>query len=202
MTKRAAQNRAAQVSRNFFILPIRGPLSKTATERGVMGMGMGMATEQAGDARILLTAGAIQRAFRQRKEGYIKRLEQQVKEYGEMEQNHNSLKAEIFDLRNYIVVLQEKILDLKGECPPPPATVHLNNPAPSGSSYPPPPATDGSAGNLAQVAQAVFDSDPSYSNKQFRVEAQADDGKAADAIARQLQGDRPIQPEGLPVASM
>ncbi|KAL3955542.1 hypothetical protein ACCO45_011105 [Purpureocillium lilacinum] len=42
---------------------------------------------------------AAQRAFRQRKEGYIKKLEQQVREYGEMEQTFKAMQTENYALR-------------------------------------------------------------------------------------------------------
>lgn len=42
---------------------------------------------------------AAQRAFRQRKEGYIKKLEEQVKEFQNMEHNYKALQNENYQLR-------------------------------------------------------------------------------------------------------
>lgn len=97
-SKRAAQNRAAQVSQ----LP-------TAASRST---------------RRKLTF--FQRAFRQRKEGYIKKLEEQVKEFGTMEQNYRSLQNENYQLREYILNLQSRLLENQSDIPPPPLHVNLS----------------------------------------------------------------------------
>ncbi|KAL1892217.1 hypothetical protein Sste5346_007173 [Sporothrix stenoceras] len=71
---------------------------------------------------------AAQRAFRQRKEGYIKKLEQQVQEYGEMEQQFKITQTENYALREYIIHLQSRLLDAKAELPQPPANLNLSAP--------------------------------------------------------------------------
>jgi hypothetical protein len=68
-------------------------------------------------------ANNSQRAFRQRKEGYIKKLEEQVKEFQTMEQNFRGLQNENYQLREYILNLQSRLLENKTE--PPPAPSHL-----------------------------------------------------------------------------
>ncbi|EPE02534.1 transmembrane protein [Ophiostoma piceae UAMH 11346] len=70
---------------------------------------------------------AAQRAFRQRKEGYIKKLEQQVQEFGEMENQFKNLQSENFTLREYVIHLQSKIIDLKADMPQPPPTLNLSS---------------------------------------------------------------------------
>lgn len=122
---------------------------------------------------------AAQRAFRQRKEHYIKKLEQQVREYGEMEHNYKALQSDNYALREYILQLQSRLMDLQVELPQPPPNLAINPPptatsasrnthhpvqapAPVAAAPPPPqvaapdpgPST-ASAGTLADVAAAV-----------------------------------------------
>jgi hypothetical protein len=66
-----------------------------------------------------------QRAFRQRKEGYIKKLEEQVKDFQTMEQNFRALQNENYQLREYILNLQSRLLENQTELPPPPSHIHL-----------------------------------------------------------------------------
>ncbi|TKA49305.1 hypothetical protein B0A55_13140 [Friedmanniomyces simplex] len=73
---------------------------------------------------------AAQRAFRQRKEGYIKKLEEQVKEFQNTEQNYRTLQSENFQLREYILNLQSRLLESSSDIPPAPAHIEL----PSSSS--------------------------------------------------------------------
>ncbi|PNS17172.1 hypothetical protein CAC42_7226 [Sphaceloma murrayae] len=72
---------------------------------------------------------AAQRAFRQRKEAYISKLEKQVKDYGVMEEDFKALQHENYQLREYILALQTRILDSANELPPPPPRIHLVHPA-------------------------------------------------------------------------
>jgi hypothetical protein len=64
-----------------------------------------------------------QRAFRQRKEGYIKKLEEQVRDYEMLNNNFKAVQAENYQLRDYIINLQSRLLESQGECPPPPSNV-------------------------------------------------------------------------------
>ena len=82
-----------------------------------------------------------QRAFRQRKEGYIKKLEEQVKEFQTMEQNFRALQNENYQLREYILNLQSRLLENQSDFPPAPSHINL----PSGSHPAPSTATDSSA---------------------------------------------------------
>ncbi|EHY59367.1 hypothetical protein HRR83_001359 [Exophiala dermatitidis] len=66
---------------------------------------------------------AAQRAFRQRKEGYIKKLEEQVRDYQALSENFKAVQAENYQLRDYIINLQSRLLESQGEVPPPPSTV-------------------------------------------------------------------------------
>ncbi|ESU16464.1 hypothetical protein FGSG_09832 [Fusarium graminearum PH-1] len=113
---------------------------------------------------------AAQRAFRQRKEGYIKKLEQQVREYMDMEQSFKSLQSDNHALRDYIVHLQSQLFDATGEYPPPPHNVDIAQPtqqppapaptpapapAPAPAPVPAPIASAPTEPALEAVAQAV-----------------------------------------------
>ncbi|TDZ29655.1 putative transcription factor kapC, partial [Colletotrichum spinosum] len=84
---------------------------------------------------------AAQRAFRQRKEGYIKKLELQNKEYEEMEQSYKAMQSENYALREYVIHLQSRLLEAQGEIPQPPPNVNLQHqqaaPPPASVSAPP-----------------------------------------------------------------
>jgi hypothetical protein len=82
-SKRAAQNRAAQVRLSFHSQSL--PPSHILTSR--------------------------QRAFRQRKERYITELEEKVKQFETMETDFRSLQDENHQLREYILSLQSQLLE-------------------------------------------------------------------------------------------
>ncbi|CAZ86559.1 unnamed protein product [Tuber melanosporum] len=65
---------------------------------------------------------AAQRAFRQRKEGYIKKLEEQVRDFNQMQESYKQIQAENYQLRDYIINLQSRLIEHQGEeaVPPPP----------------------------------------------------------------------------------
>jgi len=71
---------------------------------------------------------AAQRAFRQRKEAYIDKLEKQVKDYRVMESDFKTLQQENYALREYILSLQGRLLETSSDLPPPPPQVTLQNP--------------------------------------------------------------------------
>ncbi|KAM3421720.1 hypothetical protein BST61_g2102 [Cercospora zeina] len=73
---------------------------------------------------------AAQRAFRQRKEGYIKKLEEQVKDFQSMEYNFKALQNENYQLREYILTLQSKLLENQADFPPAPTHANLSASAP------------------------------------------------------------------------
>ncbi|KAF3048905.1 hypothetical protein E8E11_008467 [Didymella keratinophila] len=70
---------------------------------------------------------AAQRAFRQRKEEYIKQLKDQVKEFEQLCELYKNLQTENYQLRDYIINLQSRLLETQGEVPPAPAGVDLSN---------------------------------------------------------------------------
>ncbi|SZF00525.1 unnamed protein product [Blumeria hordei] len=71
---------------------------------------------------------AAQRAFRQRKEGYIKKLEEQVRELHNMNDSLKASQAENYSLREYIIHLQSRLIESQGECPQPPPNINLTHP--------------------------------------------------------------------------
>jgi hypothetical protein len=71
-----------------------------------------------------------QRAFRQRKEGYIKKLEEQVRDLHSLEDNYKAIQAENYSLREYIIHLQSRLIESQGEYPQPPPNVNLSHPHP------------------------------------------------------------------------
>lgn len=75
---------------------------------------------------------AAQRAFRQRKEGYIKKLEEQVRDYQMLNDNFKAVQAENYQLRDYIIALQSRLLESQGEFPPPPSNVDGLHPGKAG----------------------------------------------------------------------
>ena len=79
-------------------------------------------------------ANFSQRAFRQRKEGYIKKLEEQVKEFQTMEQNFRALQNENYQLREYILNLQSRLLENQSDFPPAPSHINLRSGSHPGSS--------------------------------------------------------------------
>ncbi|WEW59196.1 hypothetical protein PRK78_004665 [Emydomyces testavorans] len=73
---------------------------------------------------------AAQRAFRQRKEGYIRKLEEQVKDFEIMSENFKALQAENYQLREYIIGLQSRLIDSQNDVPELPANIDLTQPRP------------------------------------------------------------------------
>ncbi|PQE22870.1 bZip transcription factor protein [Rutstroemia sp. NJR-2017a BBW] len=70
---------------------------------------------------------AAQRAFRQRKEGYIKKLEEQVRDFHSLEENYKAIHAENYSLREYIIRLQSRLIESQGEFPQPPPNINLSH---------------------------------------------------------------------------
>lgn len=66
---------------------------------------------------------AAQRAFRQRKEGYIKQLEEKNRDYEIFKENYKAVQAENYQLRDYIISLQSRLLESQGEFPQPPGGI-------------------------------------------------------------------------------
>ena len=150
----------------------------------------------------------MQRAFRQRKETYIKQLEQEVREYREMEKQSKAVQAENYVLREYIITLQSRCVDAGVDIPPQPPNITLNHaqqgPPPEAqmSTDEPQPASNPtnnmSAGNqLEAVAQAIAglaaqeqmgDKQPHYPSPQLKhLPVPTLDTRTAEEINRHLE---------------
>ncbi|KAK4697766.1 AP-1-like transcription factor, partial [Lecanoromycetidae sp. Uapishka_2] len=75
---------------------------------------------------------AAQRAFRQRKEGHIKSLETQVREFNNLSESYKALQAENYQLRDYIITLQSRLLESQGDYPRAPENIDIPHPQASG----------------------------------------------------------------------
>jgi hypothetical protein len=100
---------------------------------------------------------AAQRAFRQRKEQYIQSLKDQVKEHQTLAQNYETIQKENFQLRQYIITLQARLLESHTELPPPPESIDLSRGPPvlATSSAPTAQMTSPSLENQLQAAVAA-----------------------------------------------
>lgn len=110
---------------------------------------------------------AAQRAFRQRKEGYIRQLEAQVKDFKVLSESYKALQVENYQLREYIISLQSRLIDSQNEVPALPDNIDLTQPRPeppladshdSGSSVGPPsqpPQSQSQQPNLAAAPSSV-----------------------------------------------
>ena len=127
-----------------------------------------------------------------------------------MESNYKSLQAENYALREYVINLQSRLLDVQGECPQPPPNINLAHPhgaqppVTSSSADPHAPNQSTGAGTpLEVVAQAVaglqrgdhLAEGPQYSNR-MKPEQGEGDSRSNEDISRQLQ------PDPLPSAMM
>ncbi|KAI9681502.1 MAG: hypothetical protein M1817_002786 [Caeruleum heppii] len=94
---------------------------------------------------------AAQRAFRQRKEGYIKKLEEQVRDLHALEENYKAIQAENYQLRDYIINLQSRLIESQTEFPQPPSNIVLAQPRQD--LGPPPPPQQQQQSGQAQPSQ-------------------------------------------------
>ncbi|OAQ96829.1 hypothetical protein LLEC1_06028 [Akanthomyces lecanii] len=185
-SKRAAQNRAAQVCH---------PISRHNIFTGAS-----------------TNTPCLQRAFRQRKEGYIKKLEQQVREYTDMETTIKQYQSENYALREYVIQLQSRLLETVGEFPPPPPNVNLSHataatathsqslPATSTATEAQQQPESTAAGTpLEAVAQAVAglaaqeqlsaEQRSQYASGAFKTDTHDNDTRTAEEINRHLNPD-------------
>lgn len=111
---------------------------------------------------------AAQRAFRQRKEGHIKELETQVKDYNALSESYKVLQAENYQLRDYIITLQSRLIESQGELPQPPSNIEINpqrSSGPANQHIPAPTAPMGSSSVSQLQASAARVIDLSTSSK-------------------------------------
>ncbi|KAI1446812.1 hypothetical protein F5Y02DRAFT_59763 [Annulohypoxylon stygium] len=153
---------------------------------------------------------AAQRAFRQRKEHYIKKLEQQVREFSEMEQSFKAIQNDNYALRDYIIQLQSRLIDLQVELPQPPPNVNITPPTAASTSARTAHAglaletsANNHAGTLADVAAAVEglrarepSADGTFSKPAYKAENN-EETQTAEEIRRQLQAEGGPAPSSL-----
>ncbi|KAH9909081.1 hypothetical protein F4778DRAFT_793120 [Xylariomycetidae sp. FL2044] len=154
---------------------------------------------------------AAQRAFRQRKEHYIKKLEQQVRDFGELEHSFKVIQNDNYALRQYVIDLQSRLIELHADLPQPPPNVNISppaavvpatgvmkaaHPAAAAAESNGPAPSSSSAGTLADVAAAVAGlkqaNEGFYSKPNYKQEA-AEEAHTAEQISRQLQQE-PLPP--------
>ncbi|KPI38552.1 putative transcription factor kapC [Cyphellophora attinorum] len=113
---------------------------------------------------------AAQRAFRQRKEGYIKKLEEQVRDYQILSENFKQVQSENYQLRDYIINLQSRLLESQGEVPPPPSNVDGLQPGKAAPSHPgtlPRLSELGSVGNASNDNGTTQYADPALTRSAY-----------------------------------
>jgi len=106
--------------------PQRSPSGEEGTQGENQGKSRGGKRELSTSKRAAQNRAA-QRAFRQRKEGYIKKLEEQVRDFSTMQESYKQIQNENYQLRDYIINLQSRLIESQGEDavpPPPPSLVH------------------------------------------------------------------------------
>lgn len=119
-----------------------------------------------------------------------------MREYTDMEQTFKAMHSENFVLREYVINLQSRLLDIQGEFPPAPPNINLSHPTapqPPTSSGPDQTSSGPGVGTpLEAVAQAVAglaaqekmtESQQAYRNRG------EEDTRTAEEINRQLQSE-------------
>jgi len=133
---------------------------------------------------------AAQRAFRQRKEGYIKKLEQQVREYADVEANFKTIQEQYHLVRDYALLLQSHLMEARGDYPPPPPNLNLGPPHGLPSAFGSDGTSTAAGSNAIDVAaQAVagLNRSDQLANRDYKYEHRVDDdARTAEEITRQL----------------
>ncbi len=119
-----------------------------------------------------------------------------------MEQTFKAMQTENYALREYVIHLQSRLLDIQGEFPQPPPNINLSQPA---AAQPPPPASgpeqppgdpnnNPAAGTpLEAVAQAVAGlQEQMDEDRQAYANRAEEDTRTAEEINRQLQPEEGV----------
>ncbi|KAH6635392.1 hypothetical protein B0J18DRAFT_406929 [Chaetomium sp. MPI-SDFR-AT-0129] len=101
-------------------VPMSGPPAGVAPGVGPAG------SEDGADGR------KAKRELSQSKRAAQNRAAQQVRDFADMENNFKNLQNENYALRDYILRLQSRLLETRGEYPQPPPGINLSHPTPSG----------------------------------------------------------------------
>ena len=119
-----------------------------------------------------------------------------MREYNDMEQTFKAMQSENYALREYVIHLQSRLLDVHGEFPQPPPNINLSQPTaappqPPPATGPEPPASNPGAGTpLEAVAQAVAGlaaQEQMAENQSPYAEGGEEDTRSAEEINRQLK---------------
>jgi hypothetical protein len=76
-------------------------------------------------------------------------LEAQVKDYASLTESYKIVQEENYQLRDYIISLQSRLIDTQGEYPQPPSNIEIHQPRPAG---PPPPQLPAPTAQMAAPA--------------------------------------------------
>ncbi|GAB7346736.1 hypothetical protein MBLNU459_g1845t1 [Dothideomycetes sp. NU459] len=139
---------------------------------------------------------AAQRAFRQRKEAYILKLEKQVKDYKVLEGDFKSLQQDSFQLRGYIDSLHAIMSENQVDYPPAPPPTRLQNPNPvfhPMSMNDPEPAQDVTMQDEQQRFQSQMATDDQRYHQDFHEEERRQQ-EYNDAMANHNQMQEPTPP--------
>ncbi|SPO05992.1 uncharacterized protein DNG_08681 [Cephalotrichum gorgonifer] len=102
---------------------------------------------------------AAQRAFRRRKEEYIKKLEERVNDNTQLDNSCRYLISQNTLYREYVSALQSELLEARGKFPAPPQGLNLSPQMvnlPEAAPRPEQPPTSAAPEPLAAIAQAVM----------------------------------------------
>ncbi|KAL9106761.1 MAG: hypothetical protein Q9227_008260 [Pyrenula ochraceoflavens] len=195
-SKRAAQNRAAQHLVALAIKNSAEVVSRMNRLRRQLGLSEDSMEAVDEPKRSILhgvnsSRAYIQRAFRQRKEGYIKKLEEQVRDYALLSENYKAVQAENYQLRDYIINLQSRLIESHGEFPQPPSNIDLSNPSRNSADGQRTGPVDMSAISQlkASAAQAVQDLGAGAPSKHCRPDEQPSYASASSFQKRSRNGD-------------
>ena len=116
-----------------------------------------------------------------RKEHYIKKLEGDVREFQGLDRGYKAIQAENYQLRDYIINLQSRLIESQGEFPQPPSNIDLHNPRPEAmDAQMTGPAVTVPTAPMGSGTVATTETAPSVDN---RLQASAAQAQAVAAVA-------------------
>lgn len=121
-----------------------------------------------------------------RKEGHIKQLEAQVKDYNNLHENYKAIQAENFQLRDYIISLQSRLIESQGEFPQPPSNIDLPR-----SSGPPHQQMQAPTAPMGSSAVSQLEASAAQAVAESRQQQQQQDGDYLTGNKRPRPGDSP-----------
>jgi hypothetical protein len=114
-------------------------------------------------------------------------LEERVKESDALKESYRAIQAENYQLRDYIINLQSRLLESQGEYPQPPSNIELSNPRTVGES-------DSSTHNLqAQAAQAQVQAEAAEAERRHQGPPLATPGSNSVSQVHNASRDEPMR---------